>query len=112
MFDELCETLCEEVHRMQQKKDGLTANDLETLYKLTATIRNLDKIEDERGTDYSGASRHYVRGHYSRAGERNRTVGYARSGDLVGQLETMYDDARTEREREAIARCLDMCERR
>lgn len=109
MFDELCEMLCEEIHKIQQK-ENMTAGDLETLYKLTATIKNLDRIDEARESGYSNAARsgnHYVRGHYSRSSAPGGSR-YSRSGNVMRELEMLYDNARTEREREAIRRCMDM----
>lgn len=106
MFDELCEMLCEEIHKIQQK-ENMTAGDLETLYKLTSTVKNLDMIDEARDSGYSNASRHYVRGHYSRSGAPGGSR-YSRSGNVMRELEALYDNARTERERDAIHRCMDM----
>lgn len=109
MFDELCEMLCEEIHKIQQK-ENITAGDLETLYKLTATIKNLGKIDEVRDGGYSSAARssnHYVRGHYSRSSTPSGSR-YSRSGNMMRELEVFYDSARTERERDAIRRCMEM----
>lgn len=109
MFDELCEMLCEEIHKIQQK-ENITAGDLETLYKLTATIKNLDRIDEVRDGGYSSAARngnHYVRGHYSRSSVPSGSR-YSRSGNMMRELEALYDSARTERERDAIRRCMEM----
>lgn len=109
MFDELCEMLCEEIRKIQQK-ENMTAGDLETLYKLTATIKNLDRIDEVRDGGYSNAARngnHYVRGHYSRSSAPSGSR-YSRSGNTMRELEALYDSARTERERDAIRRCMEM----
>lgn len=104
MYEELIDMLSAEIRKIQGKKD-MTAGDLETLYKLTETVKNLYRIAECEGDEgrYSNRSEHYVRGHYSRAGGR-----YSRSSDTVHELERMMDEARTEREREAIRHCLEV----
>ena len=85
---ELKEMLCKELDKIAMKGE-LTAGSLETVHKLTDTIKNIDKImmleEDEgyserrdsmgryarddgyeRGSSYARRGTHYVRGHYSR----------------------------------------------
>lgn len=120
------------------RKGELGAGDLELAHKLTDTIKNIDKIcaleEDGgyseagdyegasygRGSSYANRGKHYVRGHYSRDGRG----GYSRDGRMGGgysrhdakaemmmQLGEMMDSAPTEREREAIRRCMDQLER-
>ena len=79
------------------RKPEMSAGDLETVHKLTDTIKNIDKIcaleEDGgyseagdyeggaygRGSSYANRGKHYVRGHYSRDGRG----GYSRDGALV-----------------------------
>ncbi|MBP3655422.1 MAG: hypothetical protein J6K32_01865 [Clostridia bacterium] len=85
---DLREMLCKELDKIAAKGE-LTAGGLETVHKLTDTIKNIDKIlmleddEDyserrdsmgrysrndgyERGSSYARRGTHYVRGHYSR----------------------------------------------
>ena len=67
--------LCDELDEIAGKGE-LSSGDLETIHKLTDTIKNIDKIEALEGEGYSGGdrmpygrysgSRHYVRGHYTR----------------------------------------------
>lgn len=88
---DLKDKLCRELDEIAEKPD-LSAGDLETVHKLTDTIKNIDKImmleEDDgysrgggweaRGTfgrpiyddghSYARRGSHYVRGHYSRDG--------------------------------------------
>lgn len=80
------------------RKPEMSAGDLETVHKLTDTIKNIDKIcaleEDggyseagdwegrgsyNRGSSYANRGKHYVRGHYSRDGYNNRGD-YSRDG--------------------------------
>lgn len=116
-LDTLHDKLCAELDDIAKKSD-LGAGDLDILHKLTATIKNIDKIEmfedsgysrageweaDMRGTygrgnSYANRGKHYVRGHYSRAD------GKARMRDC---LEDMLRDADDDRTREAIRRCMN-----
>ena len=98
------------------RKPDMSAGDLETVHKLTDTIKNIDKIcalEEEgysqavdwdgygRGSSY--ARRRDSRGRYSRDG-------YSRDGGkerMMEHLDQAMDAATTERERDAIRRMLD-----
>ena len=113
------------------RKPEMSAGDLETVHKLTDTIKNIDKIcaleEDggyseagdwegrgsyNRGSSYANRGKHYVRGHYSRDGYNNRGD-YSRDGGyirhdakeaMMEQAREMMENATTDREREAIRR--------
>lgn len=107
------------------------AGDLEIIHKLTDTIKNLDKIEMledggysqagyrdggssyNRGSSYANRGKHYVRGHYSRDGYsmegRGNRGGYSRHDAkeaMMEQMEMLMEQAGSEREREAIRRCI------
>ena len=107
------------------------AGDLEIIHKLTDTIKNLDKIEmledggysqagdweaDMRGTygrgsSYRGRKRDSM-GRYSREGRGGRG-GYSRHDAkeaMMEQMEMLMDQAGSEREREAIRRCMGQLE--
>ena len=131
---DLKEMLSAELEEIARKPE-MGAGDLELVHKLTDTIKNIDKIcasEEEggyseagdwegtynRGSSYSNRGKHYVRGHYSRDGYSNR--GYSRDGGysrhdakegMMMKLGEMLDSASTEREREAIRRCMEQLER-
>lgn len=122
---DLREMLCEELDEYNRDaKNGLNERVLDTVHKLTDTIKNIDKImmlEDgdysrageweadmrgnygrtenyNRGTSYANRGRHYVRGHYSRGDGRER---------MISDIETMMQDA-TGAERDAYKRALDI----
>lgn len=119
MYD-LRNMLCDELDELARKGE-LGAGDLEIAHKLTATIKNIDKIEmmedggysrdgdwqsGMRGAydrDMSNARRgtHYVRGHYSRDGAMD---------NMKRQLQEMLDNADDESIRRAIQRCMDTIE--
>lgn len=141
---ELKEMLCEELDKIAEKGE-LSAGSLETIHKLTDTIKNIDKIEmfedggysedggwSMRGGSYAGGGgrrgrggsnagggrggrggsydggdsyanrgQHYVRGHYSRDDGREY---------MMEQLESMMREAGSEKEREALRRCMTQLE--
>ena len=120
---DLREMLCEELDEYNRDaKNGLNERTLDTVHKLTDTIKNIDKImmlEDDdysrsgeweadmrgnygrtenynRGNSYANRGRHYVRGHYSRGDGRER---------MISDIETMMQEA-TGTERDAYKRAL------
>ena len=110
------------------RKPEMSAGDLETVHKLTDTIKNIDKIcaleEDGgyseagdwegdygRGSSYRGRKRDSM-GRYSREGRGGRG-GYSRHDAkeaMMEQMEMLMDQAGSEREREAIRRCMGQLE--
>lgn len=116
---DLKEMLCRELDEIAQKQE-MNAGDLETVHKLTDTIKNIDKIivleEDGeysqagdwemegRGTYGRGSSyanrrgSHYVRGHYSRMDAKDH---------MMEQMESIMQEAESEKEREVIRRCMN-----
>ena len=62
-WDELRDTLCRELDEIAEKGE-LSAGDLETVDKLTHTMKNLDKIM--MGEGYSSAGDWYAMGNYGR----------------------------------------------
>lgn len=130
---ELKEKLCRELDEIARKPE-MSAGDLETVHKLTDTIKNIDKIdmlEDgsysmtgdwegrsnysgrdnssyNRGSSYANRGKHYVRGHYSRDG---RMYSRAEAKDeMMSHLDMMMDAASTDRERDIIKRCMSQLE--
>ena len=80
-----------------------------------------------RGSSYANRGKHYVRGHYSREGNmdgnysgrgRDSRGRYSRDGNsrhdakegMMMQLGEMMESASTDRERDAIRRCMDQLE--
>lgn len=130
---DLKEKLFVELDEISNKPE-MGAGDLELAHKLTDTIKNIDKIcaleenggysgtysrdgdwmargSYNRGSSYANRGKHYVRGHYSRDGYSNR--GYSRGDSrehMMEQLENMMQSAGSEREKEAIQRCMDQLE--
>ena len=130
-YDTLRNTLCNELEEFASKGE-LNTGDLDVIHKLTDTIKNTYKIEMYedggysrggeweadmrgaygRGNSYANRGQHYVRGHYSRDGEGgvHSQRGYSREGsreEMLDKLQMMYENARNEKEREALRRCLE-----
>ena len=114
---DLRDMLCDELDKIAAKRN-MNPGDLETVHKLTDTIKNIDKIEILEDEGYSNSAEwradvrgsygrndrrgeHYVRGHYSRAdgAEHLRT-----------QLNDMMRETDDERVREALRRAVSLME--
>lgn len=133
MYD-LKEKLCRELDEIARKPE-MSAGDLETVHKLTDTIKNIDKIDMleetgeysqagdwemegrgsyNRGSSYANRGKHYVRGHYSRDGYNRDGRAYSR-GDakehMMMELEEAMNAASNDREREVIRRCMDQLDK-
>lgn len=118
-FYKLREMLCDELDEIARKGE-LGAGDLDILHKLTATIKNIDKIEMYdgygdysrggdwdasirgtygRGSSYTNRGKHYVRGHYSRD-----------EANMKARLDDMIREADDDRVKEALRRAMSMVE--
>ena len=122
---ELKEKLCMELDEIA-KKPEMSAGDLEAAHKLTDTIKNIDKIEmleEDDGYSRAGNWEADMRGTYARGssyrGRKRDSMGrYSRDGrysrhaspDMMDKLQTMMDNASTERERDAIRRLMNEME--
>lgn len=133
---ELKDKLCKELDEIANKGE-LGAGDLEIVHKLTDTIKNLDKIEMlENGGGYSQAGdweiegRAYNRGSSYARRKRDSMGRYSRDGrtmrggyrdgrmysradakdDMMDQMEALMEQAGSEKEREAIRRCMGQLE--
>ena len=124
---ELKDKLCKELDEIARKPE-MGAGDLEIIHKLTDTIKNLDKIEmledggysqagdwemEGRGSYGRGSSyrnqRRDSRGRYSR--DRGRMYSRADGKEhMMEQMEMLMEQAGSEREREAIRRCMGQLE--
>ena len=105
----------------------LSAGDLETIHKLTDTVKNIDKIEmlEDDGyseaTDFMGEGRMYGTSYdngssYARGrryAKRDSMGRYSRDGakeHMVEKLEDMMEEAGSEKERQAIRQCIQKIE--
>lgn len=117
---DLKDKLCAELDEIAAKPN-MSTGDLETVHKLTDTIKNIDKIMkledesgysraggwetrgtygypyDEHGSSYMRRGEHYVRGHYSRDDARQRMIEELQ--DMLRTADGQY--------REVIQRALD-----
>ena len=111
---ELKDMLCKEVDKIA-KKGELSAGSLETVHKLTDTIKNIDKIMMLEDDGYS--ERRDDMGRYSRDGGYyggefyGRTDGGRYSRDdgkdhLMKTIREMMDEAKTDRERESYRKAM------
>lgn len=119
---ELKEKLQHELDEIARKPE-MSAGDLETVHKLTDTVKNIDKIcaleEDggysgiySRDGDWENRSSYDRDSSYRRRDSMGRYArnGYSRHdarGSMREKLIAMMDEATTERDREAIRRCID-----
>ena len=124
---DLKEMFCQE-HDEIARKPEMSAGDLETVHKLTDTIKNIDKICMMEESDYSqigdwemegrgsyGRGNSYARARDSKGRymSNTRTARYSRSGAkemMVDQLEEMLESAGNDKERNAIRRCIEQIE--
>ena len=117
---DLKDKLCAELDEIAAKPN-MSTGDLETVHKLTDTIKNIDKIMkledesgysraggwetrgtygypyDERVSSYMRRGEHYVRGHYSRDDARQHMI--TELQDMLRTADGQY--------REVIQRALD-----
>ena len=118
-LEKLKTTLMEELTDLS--KQGVTSSNLDAIYKLTSSIKALCKIMKEDDEGYSQRSRMYYRdgdswnggNSYERMRDRDGRYrsngGYSRGDgkeEMISKLEDMLEDAESEKEREAIRKCV------
>lgn len=118
-FDELKDMLVDKLDEYAEE-GKLTISTLDTIHKLTDTVKNLCKIDMlEEAAEYTDNeySRRYGRGasyarkrdnmgRYSRESYRR---GYSRDDareHMIDQIEDMMQNASTDKEREALRKCM------
>lgn len=132
---ELKDKLCKELDEIARKPE-MGAGDLEIIYKLTDTIKNLDKIEMLEDGGYSQAGdweiegRSYNRGSSYARRKRDSMGRYSRDGrmmrggyrdgrmysraeakdEIMEKIEDMMDDA-DPKEKEILRRAMDQLEK-
>lgn len=112
---ELKEKLHEELDEIARKPD-MSAGDLETVHKLTDSIKNIDKIcMLEEGYSDDGYSRETYDDRHSGVRRRRDSMGrYSRDGSkehMVSKLEDMMHDADSDKMKLAIRKCISEIER-
>ena len=134
---DLKDLLCAELEDFAEKgkKSGkMSMGDLETIHKLTDTVKNILKInvlEEELDGGYSEDGRYMGEGRiygmsydddmsYARGGRGGRRGGYSRDGGysmddakemMVERIEDMMEMAETPAQKEALRRCMQALER-
>lgn len=125
-MEEIRDMLCEELDRIADQRE-LTAGSLETIDKLTHSIKSIDTImamEDSgysndymNGRTYNGGNSYRGRrrdsmGRYSRTYSRNRGYSYDDAKmDMVDQLEDIMQNAQDEESKKVIQRAIDKLEK-
>ena len=141
---DLKDLLCAELEDYAEngKKSGkMSMGDLESIHKLTDTVKNIlkiDMLEEESGYSERGGSS-YARGRgryakrdsmgryssrggmsydddmsYARGGRMGNRGGYSRDDGkhyMMGELERLMEKASTHTEREALEKCMQALER-
>ena len=131
----LKDMLCRELDEFS-RRDSIESYDLDTIHKLTDTIKNLDKIEmledggysQARGGGNRGGMRNYARegeggGGYSYEDSFGDNAGYSMArrrrdergrysrddgrDDMVNRLEEMMSHVSSDRDREEIRRMIE-----
>ena len=105
----LKDTLCRELDEFA-RRDSIESYDLDTIHKLTDTIKNLDKIEMLEDGGYSQARGGGNRGGmrtYARDGEGGRYSRDDGRDDMVNRLEEMMSHVSSDRDREEIRRMIE-----
>ena len=121
MYENLRDMLEREVKEIEKKND-LDPQALENIYKLTCSIKNVDKCIEREEREMGGMSSEYIPSRNygeSRDNFRNRSYrgqsyensyGYSRDNSkkkMVQKLETLMDDTMSETERNAIMDCIN-----
>ncbi len=123
MYENLRDMLEREVKEIEKKND-LDPQALENIYKLTCSIKNVDKCIEREEREMGGMSSEYIPSRNNWYGEsrdnfRNRSYrgqsyensyGYSRDNSkkkMVQKLETLMDDTMSETERNAIMDCIN-----
>ena len=114
---ELRDMLMDELHKISSKGE-LTAGSLETVDKLTHSIKSIDTIiaMEEAGYSKDGGysyTRGYTRdGSYGMSGRRGRyaRTGYSGHEDLVDNLRELMEHTTDNKSRMAIQRAIEQME--
>lgn len=116
---ELRDMFCDELEDIARKPE-MSAGDLDTAHKLTDTIKNIDKIcimdescEYSQAGDWEmrGRGNSYARGRDSRGRYTSRYSRDSARDGMVSKLEDMLEEARSEKERIAIRRCIEQLDK-
>lgn len=120
---EIREMICDELDKLAEHGE-LTAGSLETVDKLTHSLKSIDTIIAMDGGGYSRDGRPYYDGGNSYARRKRDSMGrYSRDGmrggysresskeHMISELEEMMTDANSEKMKSAIRKCIEELER-
>jgi hypothetical protein len=102
-MEELKSMLMDELEEVTEK-GKLTAGDLDTVDKLTHSIKSIETILAMKGYSYDYPS-YYGRKRDS-MGRYSRNYSYGKES-IMHSLREMMNDAENDKEREAIRKCMD-----
>ena len=112
----LRDMLCEELEKFGESGE-LSAGALETVDKLAHAIKNIDKVIEGQDDAYSMGGDWMAGGRYGHSYRRRDGMdhydrgGYSRGREgIVERMRRMMAEADTEKEREAIRRCIGQME--
>lgn len=110
---EIREKLCRELDELAQKQE-VGVGDLDILYKLTTTIKNIDKIEmygqysRDDGYSRTGELGGATRSSYNRGNSYRGRYSRGNTSEMMKQhLEDMMNSATDERTREVLQRTVE-----
>lgn len=118
---DLKEMLCKELEKYGSKNE-LTAGSLDVVDKLAHAIKNIDKILEADGGEYSNATpymrgnRSYARrrdamGRYSRDDGYAYDGGYSMAGDVAMELKEIMHDLPDAQSKQDVQRIVDRLQR-
>ena len=101
-LDMVCDRLLDEIEGTVKK--DITPASLEMLDMAVDIIKDLKEIEAMESVGYSGRTKPYDNGNSMR-GRYERS--YSRTGSPMSELEHMYNDAQSDKEREIIRKVMN-----
>lgn len=112
-YDDIKHMLCDEIKKISRQEE-LTSSTLDTLDKLTHSLKSITTIMAMEDEGYSKTGR-YRSSRYADGGRsmRGRGRGYSygdAKDDMIEQLEDMLEMAESKAERSAIERCIRQLE--
>ena len=107
---ELKENLCDELNEYSSKT-RLSFDDLDVIDKLTHSIKSIETILAMEGYSYDEMPTHSYARNRDSMGRYSRDMGYSNDSRgkeaMANELRTMMNNASSEKERNALNRCLE-----
>ena len=115
-MEELKELLCDELDKIAMKGE-LTAGSLDTIDKLTHSIKSIETIMAMNGESYDGGYRSYARdGRMDRSYQRRDSMGrysrrgYSRDDEIEDRLMDIMNDIQDPKVRQHLQKAIDKME--